>query len=69
MAKIFIGSQSYDKVYVDQLRQCFESFLTLSEEALELNRKLIKNDQIEFQADLEESFKALKAQLTEIISK
>ena len=68
IAKVFFGQRStMPSNKIVELEAIFRDFLKLSEEALILNKKLIKNDQIEFQEDLEEGFAELKIKLLAII--
>eukprot|EP00835_Amoeboradix_gromovi_P003968 NODE_285_length_11794_cov_0.197178.p3 type:complete len:500 gc:universal NODE_285_length_11794_cov_0.197178:7393-5894(-) len=64
IAKVFFGQRAtmpHEKIV--HLEKIFREFLKLSEESLILNKKLIKNDQIEFQEDLEEGYAELKIKL------
>ena len=64
IAKVFFGQRASlpaDKIAL--LEKIFMEFMKLSEESLILNKKLVKNDQLEFQEDLEEGFAELKVKL------
>eukprot|EP00834_Sanchytrium_tribonematis_P005889 NODE_390_length_8164_cov_0.195908.p2 type:complete len:506 gc:universal NODE_390_length_8164_cov_0.195908:5371-6888(+) len=59
----FSQRQQFPVDKIQQLEKIFREFLKLSDEALTLNKKLIKADQIEFQEDLEQGFEELKKQI------
>lgn len=58
-AHAFLSKESGDEK-AEELRQLFHRFLDLCENALKVNEKLIKSDQIEYQLSLRANFEQLK---------
>lgn len=64
ISEVFIGNaDKYDKEDIKKLRESIHNFLILCGRAVELNGKLIKEDQQEFQNSLEQGYKEIKQQM------
>jgi hypothetical protein len=64
VAKAFLSDSSkdqYDSEQIESIRRALQEFLEVCADALNRSRQLINPEQLLFQRELEEGFKAMKA--------
>lgn len=71
VAKAFLSESSkgqYDTEQVESIRRALQEFLEVCADALNRSSQLINPEQIPFQKELEEGFKAMKAVMENYLS-
>ncbi|XP_077987576.1 dedicator of cytokinesis protein 9-like [Glandiceps talaboti] len=68
-ASTFLQSQTrYDNMKVRELKEVYRQFVRACGEALELNAKLIKSDQMPLHEDMKQNYKQMAAELSKILN-
>jgi hypothetical protein len=70
VCRIFLGDNmtKYNKQHVDVLVGAMNEFIKTLEKALEVNKRLIKSDQLVLQNELERGFEFLKSEVAKYMT-